>query len=431
MTDTTLAAPGGSIKHPGGNVVSLAPAPPDGQHPDLARTAAEHLERLGLRLRRNTLADRIELAYSQAADTLPDHHPRWEDYAWREIDKPDYAGIWMAAKRRGIKIPKHDWPDIILGLAHDHSRKINPFIEHIEGGQWDGIPKLPELLTKTLGAAPGPLAEWGGISPLMSAIHLAYNPEAEAPHEHLVLRSDKGETGKSLIIRQLLPNPEWFTTLTVSDNLQKIAENIEGTILFEWAEQATSGRPSQQYTKAFSTQGIIKLRKAWAIKTSRIRIPIMIITTNDPLTPDNSGQRRWLVVEVTGRMTGDDIVAYMKEYRDQLWYEALARYKWAADSDDKTDWSGWRMDGRLPKHLKPLAAQAAQDNTAIDIVDEIAAELTDKYRGKEAVSIMVLLDEIDNPKISARKLGPALTRYGWQRQLTGSSRVALWHPPAH
>ena len=266
------------------------------------------------------------------------------------------AGEWLEANDRLIRdirsqIPerftdagKKDGAPLVFGReafadcfgALLNRAEMDPFREWLEGlDPWHREPRLSKWLSHifTVDVEEAALAAWASRFLLLGAVWRTYRPGTKLD-EMPVLIGGQG-IGKSTALRELLPpeHPEWFSDglrLAADDKVR--AEALQGRVIVEAAEMAGSTRAERESLKSFLSRtddGSVRLAYRQNPETA-LRRCVMAGTSNDPhcLPPDPSGNRRFVVLNVRAGADGAaGVRLYLKNFREQLWAEALHRYR--------------------------------------------------------------------------------------------------------
>ena len=371
----------------------------------------------GIEIRFNARARRIE--------TRKDDGP-WSDLndrraAWIQSEiTPQIARAPMPkGATKALILGRDRWDSWINAIAGQH--EIDPFAEWLDGlPQWDGTERLDSQLGSLFGAK-GKLARWAARYPFIGAIQRAYQPGCKLD-EMPVLIGPQG-CGKSAWCAGLLP-PEhraaWFSdSLALNDGPKTQVESTAGRVLVEVSELTGATKADIQRLKAYLTRqddGAVRLAYRRNPESSPRRF-VFVATANPDghgvLPPDPTGNRRF--VPVTLRH-GDNVEAFLKPVRDQLWAEALAAYQ-----------SGRRAN--LPRDLMQRAAQAARDATYRDLVleDRVAEiEAEESGRAREGIKLMDLAD--DCGLIASKPDGSPYLSRRRQRRLANVLKGRGWNP---
>ena len=152
-----------------------------------------------------------------------------------------------------------------------------------------------------------------------------YDPGCQADHM-LVLEGDQGIV-KSSALRALVPNSDWFTDRLSRLGDKDAAIETAGVLIIEDAELNAFLHAASHASKSYLTRRVERYRPVFGRHTiKRGRQCVFAGTINPPTSgylKDPTGARRiWPVV--CPRMIDLDGI---ERDRDQLWAEAVARYK--------------------------------------------------------------------------------------------------------
>ena len=322
------------------------------------------LQAMGWEWRYNVRAHRAEL--------------RWFDGGeWRETNDRLTCDIRAdirlkfteEAARRGENEPpkplvfgRTAWEDNFNALLH-HA-EVDPFGEWLEAlPKWDGKHRLDGWLPTVFRVRESHgLAPWCSRFLLLGAVWRTFEPGTKLD-EMPVLIGPQG-CGKSTAVRYLLPpeHPEWFSDgLRLSADDKVRAEALQGRVIVEAAEMSGATRAERESLKAFLSRtddGSVRLAYRRNPETM-LRRCVLVGTTNDPhcLPTDPSGNRRFVTLTVAATHEGPEgVQRYLDAHREQLWAEALHRYK-------------EREEAWLPADL--VAAQTAANAGAVQIDESL------------------------------------------------------------
>ena len=229
------------------------------------------------------------------------------------------------------RVAFEDCFDALLNRA-----EVDPFREWLEAlPPWHKERRLDSWISHVFTTNPeqAPLAAWASRSLLLGAVWRTFAPGTKLD-EMVVLIGAQG-VGKSTALRCVLPpeHPEWFSDgLRLSADDKVRAEALQGRVIVEAAEMAGSTRAERESLKAFLSRtddGSVRLAFRRNPETL-LRRCVMAGTSNDPhcLPADPAGNRRFVVLTVRKGPDGAaGVRMYLKEFRDQLWAEALYRYR--------------------------------------------------------------------------------------------------------
>lgn len=256
----------------------------------------------------------------------------WEQVkdGWNDADLANlrmyfdrHYGIWSPSK---IK-------DALLTAASE--RVFHPIKDYLNQlPVWDGNERVDRLLIDYLGAEDNKYTRAVMRKTLVAAVARIYEPGTKFDYI-LVLNGPQG-IGKSTFFAKL--GGAWFSdSLTVSDMRDKAgAEKLQGYWILELGELAGLRKIDVETVKSFITRTDDKFRHSYGVNVeNHPRQCIIVGSTNNisGFLRDITGNRRFWPVRVSG---GKKSVWNMQDV-DQIWAEALARYKDGEDMILKGD----------------------------------------------------------------------------------------------
>ena len=328
-----------------------------------------------------------------------------------------------------LKYGHADWTLYSNALLHE--RECDPFRDWLEGlPVWDRVPRLDRWLETVFRLADqgDPLAKWASRFIFLGPVQRAYQPGAKLD-EMPVLIGPPG-IGKSTALQGVLPpeDPEWFTDgLNLAASSKARAEALQGRVIVELAEMAGATRAEMEGLKAFLSRtddgGVRLSYRANPEPLPRRAILVGTADHAEPL-PNDPNLRRFVPVSLRGGNPAR-LRVYLEANREQLWAEALARYR-----------PGERA--RLPDRLKPRQAAATEAARQRDPIleDAVAAWLADRTEpfqlGECAVGAGLATEETvaQLSKSLQGRLGRALRAQGCvsRRERSGGQRARVWVP---
>lgn len=200
----------------------------------------------------------------------------------------------------------------------------HPVREYLNGLTWDGVPRIDELLIKYLGAEDNPYTRAVMRKWMCAAVARIMNPGCKFD-EMLVLIGPQG-TGKSTLAYTL--SKGWFSdSLRAMEASKESFEQLGGTWIVEIAELSAAKRSDGDALKNFITKTSDKYRPAYGHRPRVFQRQCVFFgtTNNVEVLKDRTGARRFWPVEVVG--FEDFRIGGLAEIVDQLWAEAMVRYK--------------------------------------------------------------------------------------------------------
>ena len=299
--------------------------------------------------------------------------------------------------------------------------KFHPVREYLNALKWDGVKRLHVWLPIYLGVNQTPFVEAVGIRWLISAVARIFRPGCQADHT-LLLEGPQG-IKKSTALRTLA-GPEWFTDHVSNLDSKDSRLELHGVWIVELAELAGIKRSRTEKVKSFLTATSDHFRPPYGRRTIHVpRSNVFAGSVNDatPFTDETGNRRFWPV-----RCGAIDIDA-LASARDQLWAEALNRYRagenWWLDSDDLNHLAREEQEARYESGVwDETILTWLEDPTQRDEWDHVAKHelpITPFNSTRDAVTITDVLVHAVGKKLEACNQGDrnqvarCLTHAGW------------------
>jgi predicted P-loop ATPase len=300
---------------------------------------------------------------------------------------------------------------------------FHPVKDYLESLNWDGTERLDDWLTDCFGAEKTEYAMAVGRMFMIGMVARIYQPGCQADYM-LILEGPQG-IFKSTACRALAG--EWFSDgMPENVNSKDAALHLRGKWLVEIAELHHLSRAETTALKAFITRRTDIYRPPYGRKeVHRPRQNLFVGTTNKKvyLQDPTGGRRFWPVV------TGDIDIEFLISLRDQLFAEAVVRYRkgehWWPDpefeakhitSEQEARFEGDPWEQPIIRHLgeRPNRDEAHPDGRAT--VWEIARAAL----------------HLDTQRIGTtetRRITAILEQHGWRRAPRGAKGERWWNPP--
>lgn len=278
------------------------------------RTALEHDPQLRGRLKLNLFSGRIDLV---------------GDLPWK---RPEASKIWGdddAAQLRIYlepffgKVAKNDLLDAVAACASDQA--YHPVREYLQALEWDGKPRLDGLFIDYLGAEESPYTRAVTRKAFVAAVSRVMRPGCKYD-TMLVLVGAQGRHKSTILARM---GGAWFSDSLRTFGDKDAMETIQGTWINEVAEMQAMAKAEVDAVKAFITKTNDYYRAAYGRYTAdRARQCVFFGTTNSKeCLVDQTGNRRFWVVEIDRQERSKNVFGELEAERDQLWAEAVAYWR--------------------------------------------------------------------------------------------------------
>lgn len=243
------------------------------------------------------------------------------EHTWRPLRDTDYTRLRGVLERRGFKNPGRELVrDAVMQIAEDN--RFDSAIQWAESLVWDGVPRVGGFLTKYMSAPAGGYAQSVSCYMWTALAARCLVPGAKCDMVP-VLVGGQG-TGKSTGVMAMSPEPDSYVEVNLEHRDDNLARSLRGKLVGELGELRGLATKDAEAIKAWIT----RTHEEWIPKyvefaTKFPRRLVFIGTTNsDEFLADDTGERRWLPVDV-----GAVDVAGIERDRAQLWAEAIVLFK--------------------------------------------------------------------------------------------------------
>lgn len=276
---------------------------------------------------------------------------------------------------------------------------------------WDNVPRTDDWLNKALGPkdVPSEYLNAVGTRFLIGAVRrIMDSPEPTKVDNMLVFEGLQGD-GKSTLIEVLFTPWHGDTPLPLGDKDAYI--NIRGCWGYELAEMDSFNKAAVSTAKSFLSSHTDKYRPPFGTKSMKYpRQTVLIGSVNhtEYLT-DSSGNRRYWPV-----WANKIDVPWLKDNRQQLWAEALFRYR-----QGETHWIDDKVEPELSamvKYEQALREHPDAWEALLFVWMDSADCRQDYYSHIEIFQYPLKIDIRVINKSHEMKLSNAMQKLGWLRK---------------
>ena len=431
------------------NQPKTAPANPENMIAEDDKGLAQALEKLGITPRYNTRSDKRFFEFSGESEVIFDvSGVQSVTKELRAALKNEIIRSFTVRDRRftepvGRPFNREDalWRDMFHGLFW-HAR-YDPWADYLRKCEkkWDGKPRVKTFFTDTWNVADARLAEWAACYIFLLPVYRTFNAPYDCD-QVLILQGEQ-DLGKSKTFKWLIPEelrPELYNGFfPLNQSHKQSVENSKGRVFLEMSEGAGRMAADLDTLKAMITVATDSMREAYGEHVAdlhRTWCPYMTTNSEKPVPFDPSGNRRWVVIQLTRKrvMALDEAEARISDMRDQLWGEAMHLHK-----------AG--VSARLPHALKQTQAEinARFEDRDADKHEFVRGMYQDAVEGHGAISITGLQARFkDTPfeRMSAKECAHILRDHSIAKPKPGrhicplvlaseqarSLRTVLWEP---
>lgn len=253
-----------------------------------------------------------------------------------------------------------------------HSNTYHPIKQVIEALEWDGVSRIPKLLSTWMGADDNEYTREVSRLIFAGGIQRLYNPGCK--YEDMPVLVGGQGAGKSSFVRFLAIEDRFFTELTTVEGKEGM-EGVEGAWIVEVSELlALTKTKEQEAVKAYLSRLVDKYRPAYGqYILERPRTCAFIGTTNrEQFITDKTGGRRFYPVACAN--TGYNLFDHEKECREyikQCWAEAYAKRH--------TAFMAAYADRNVKLHIEQMQQLATEDDLRVGLIESYLEKLDSPY----------------------------------------------------
>jgi predicted P-loop ATPase len=331
------------------------------------------------------------------------------DFNRREWTETDDALLTEWLQRNEITVPEGIVQRAAETIAQEHA--FHPVRDYLDGLKWDGTPRLDSCLRTYFGAEDTDYIRAVGPRWMISAVARIYDPGCQADYA-LILEGDQGLRKSSSL--RTLAGDSWFTDRISDVNSKEAAQELSGVWLVEFSEMQALSKADVRATKAFISRTTDKYRPPYGRRVIAAPRQCVFAGTVNPeggYLQDPTGARRFWPVKC-----GQTDREGLKRDRDQLWAEAVHRYR-AGEA--------WYLETAA---LEALAQAAQADRYVGDPWDEAIAEFV---HGKNEISISDVLTHLlvetgRQTQTEQKRVVNSLTAAGFERKQLTRAGKRVW-----
>lgn len=303
--------------------------------------------------------------------------------------------------------------------VRDYLNRLPPWDGNRRIGSWliDYCRVSPTILNDNDEAVPNIFAMEAGARFLISAIARIFQPGCKA--DHVLMLEGKTGIGKSTTV-QILAGEEYFTDQLSDLGSKDASMQVRGIWIVEIAELHALSKSDRENAKKFVSQQFERFRLPYGKRLTKFQRQCVFIgtTENSEWNTDERGARRFWPVLCEGNI---DLTG-VKRDRDQLWAEALDRYR------RKDKWYIYKPEAILAAQ-EVQASRYAMDvwhDKAIQNAEKIS--LLDSHRSASIPEILTALgvDTNRQDQIAANRIGRCLRFAKWERKQIREGKVRTW-----
>ena len=357
------------------------------------------------------------IIYDEFSDTISIvRRPPWDNvknFEVRELRDTDFVGCQMWLETKGMKVGKNTVADAVMFIAGCNS--VNPPFEYMDGLKWDGKPRLDMWLKNCMGSKQAEeYLSLIGSKWMIGAVKRVYEPGCKFDSV-LILEGAQG-IGKSKVLRELATfgSREYFLDSVGDLKNKDTLMTMQGKLIVELAELASFKKAENEEIKAFITRQTDEYRPPYGrVVNKRARRFVFAGSTNEGenegYLTDHTGNRRYWPVECC--VLNVDAI---KKDREQLWAEAVFRYK----QGERT----WLEDHEL------MLSEGEQRKREIEDAWLQRIEVIILATGLDGIPVDMIADKLelkarDVNNVARKRIKTCLTHLGYYETRVDGKRV--------
>lgn len=311
------------------------------------------------------------------------------------------ATAWL--ERHGVSISINTTRSAIVAAAR--KKTINPPKTYLEGLVWDGVERLDHWLIDCCGVDDTEYVRMVGAKWMIGAAARVFRPGCKMDNT-LILEGDQG-LGKSTVFKELatFDDKAYFTDDLAPPGTKDCSIQLQGVLIVELPEMQALIRTDRNVFVPWLSRTTDRYRPPYGIMLVEAPRRCIFGGTWNPdhtgLFEDPTGARRYWPV------TCKEIdLEAIRSTRDQLWAEAIARYKkgekWWLDSQDEVH------KAREQQELREA------DDTWSERINEILYQKTRVTINEVLTALSIPMEKRD--RRCERRVGHHMRRIGWIRK---------------
>lgn len=202
---------------------------------------------------------------------------------------------------------------------------FHPVRDYLDSLTWDQVERLDSVLIDYLGAEDTSYTRAVTRKAFTAAVARIFEPGIK--FDYMLLMIGSQGRGKSHFLKTM--GGEYFNDTLTTAGGKESYEALDGSWIVEMAEMTAAKRSDIEALKQFISKQSDKYRKAYDRRvTDNPRQCVFFGTTNEyECLRDYTGNRRFWIVDVHDGKGSKNQFEELDDERDQLWAEAVYRYK--------------------------------------------------------------------------------------------------------
>jgi putative DNA primase/helicase len=333
--------------------------------------------------------------------------------AWGDTDD-NRAAVWL--QDNGLDVSPNVVAQAVAVVSEGN--RFHPVREWLNSLRWDATPRLDAWLTRYFGVADDALTREVARRFLIGAVARIFRPGCKNDHA-LILEGPQG-SGKSTAI-SILFSP-WYTDEVADIGSRDAAMGLRGVWGVELGELDALSKKESTAIKAWLTRQVDRYRPPYGRR--EIEAPRQCVflgsTNKDDYLRDSTGNRRFWTIRTNPVRDGRFDLNGLKAVRDQLWAEAVCRFR-AGEA--------WHItDAQLADEMRAAQEERREEDPWEARVLAYVADK--KWTTIDAIADQLGLAAVHQDKRTAMRIADILRFNGWakrhRRREEGLGRIYPW-----
>jgi predicted P-loop ATPase len=326
-----------------------------------------------------------------------------------------FTALWLKIDREFRFRPSYQFYErVIYNITYGNA--FHPVRQYFDSLKWDGVHRLESWLHIAAQAVdegsdsregPGYLQR---VSKLLFLAPVRRIRQPGAKYDEMVVLESPQGFSKSTALRAMCPKEEYFSDdLPLNVEAKQIIERTQGKMLIEASEMHGSRKADRDHLKSMLSRQVDgPARLAYArTPVERARQFVVVGTTNSSeYLADSTGSRRFWPVKV-GRFD----IAWIIEYRDQLWAEAA--FCEARGDSIRMEEALWAEAGAVQEKRREV--DAWEDTVRNHIEDLEPASTGRKQITAKALWEVLGVSVERRDRMGSRRIAEIMQRFGYER----------------
>lgn len=311
---------------------------------------------------------------------------------------------------------------------------FHPVRDYLERIHWDGVSRIPTFFSEYCAVPHNDVVRGFALNFFIAAVARIFRPGCKADLM-LVLEGDQGRRKSTMI--EVLAGPGGYADVGQSPTDKDFYQSIQGVWLVEVSEMASFAKAETSHIKRAISVAVDRFRRSYAHHVEDFKRECLFFGTENgsDWQKDATGGRRYMPVWV-----GDIDIEGIRDVRDQLWAEAVHRYRadepwWVLPEGAQSVQDERYLDDpwteRVISWLDGKLKHGGDPDAPADSLE--AARKRERATAAQILSFAIDMDVKKQDRAAQTRVGNIMKRLGWsierKRGENGAARVRWYIRP--